>query len=128
MGALPYNYMAVATRYLTSQLSGALLRNARQTQFIQTHRFPPTINEDATACPLQQKLGRLAGRDFSQMRLHDCKLLCVLVLNGVKICLLPFAFAQVSFKNLDHTFAKGFDLRWRISALVPAFHASDFNL
>jgi hypothetical protein len=44
------------TRDLTSKLSGARPHQIIRSYFIPTHRFPPTINEDDAACPLQRKL------------------------------------------------------------------------
>jgi hypothetical protein len=41
---------------LTTKLSGTRPRWSKQRHFIPGHRFPPTINEDDAACPLQRKL------------------------------------------------------------------------
>jgi hypothetical protein len=38
------------------QLSGARPLSCNQRYFIPTHRFPPTLGEDAAACQLKRKL------------------------------------------------------------------------
>jgi hypothetical protein len=42
---------------LAPQLSGARVWILNRNYLIPTHRFPPTINEDQAACPIQHKLG-----------------------------------------------------------------------
>jgi hypothetical protein len=62
---------------LTSQLSGARLRRFNRSYFIPIHRFPPMLNEDDDACPLQRKLGpsrpvaRFASMVCHGQYLHD---------------------------------------------------------
>jgi len=68
---------AMLRRRLTSQLSGARLRRFNRSYFIPIHRFPPMLNEDDDACPLQRKLGpsrpvaRFASMVCHGQYLHD---------------------------------------------------------
>jgi hypothetical protein len=52
---LPVHF-EVCHECLTSQLSGAWSRRSSRSYFVQTHRFPPMLDEDDSACPLQCKL------------------------------------------------------------------------